>query len=445
MQRQILAGEALEHRRHDLALDLADLDEAMRARVIAIVNSIALDRLPEKAVVLDSGVDPELRFGDEDDLAFLLKSMEAPIEEAIGPWPEVEEPTDDVGEVVSAWEAWLELYQANALGLFTEWNNDPPGQLAGGRFNDLRRWDSVRLSLGHGVVVELPIEAGAKARRDALAARLREQYTRRMFDSESVNAAIEATLPGPVELRTRVDESTPEELAACHLRRVREQYRLAQAHHLSRRRSAPDFETEMRDWAREHGSKRLSMGLEDGYRMNARYLAERIGREAPGFFALPAKAAANKWAVIATSPSEEALVLRRKVRAAVDRHAPLTPRGRADVKIVRLNQPPHEMYEADSAGYPVAGWTWSGEFEPEWAEPQPFDAVVVFNWLGRFHLVGAVRNRIGQPPPGVWAAPDPEDFGDDGSVLAADPDAPEPNRAKKKPPGKPVDDDDIPF
>jgi hypothetical protein len=123
-----------------------------------------------------------------------------------------------------------------------------------------------------------------------------------------------------------------------------------------------------------------------------------------------------------------------------------------------VKRPPHEMYFSDDGmetEYGIAGadlpsrygWPWRlgrGE-QPTGGDPIPFEAVVVKNWLGRFHLIGGVTDAESGPPPGVWAVPDIERFGAGGEVKADDPDAPMPDRAKRKPPEQIGADDDIPF
>jgi hypothetical protein len=126
-------------------------------------------------------------------------------------------------------------------------------------------------------------------------------------------------------------------------------------------------------------------------------------------------------------------------------------------EIVRVRRPPHEVYLSDpgietefgivGSGLPSRdGWPWSLDpsGDPVGGEPRPFEAVIVKEWLGRFHLVGAVNDEVKGAPPGIWAVPDVEDFRLDGSVVAHDPDEAMPERAKRKPPEQ-GSEDDIPF
>jgi hypothetical protein len=246
-------------------------------------------------------------------------------------------------------------------------------------------------------------------------------------------------------------------LAACFLEQAKRRFQAAKAHNTARRAKVPDFDVEMERWAKENGSDRLRLGIEDGYRMNARYLTERIAAEVPGMFAMPANSAKRKWAVKAASPSESALRLRRRIAAAIARTAPPNLDGRPEAEIVVVKDPPHEIFEPDSgvgtgdglvgSDLPSrTGWPWTvGDYgEVVGVDPKPFEAVVVKHWLGRFHLIGAVATK-GRRPPGIWAVPNPDHFEDDGTVIAQDPDRPTPAAAKRKPPEPPGKDDDIPF
>jgi hypothetical protein len=91
------------------------------------------------------------------------------------------------------------------------------------------------------------------------------------------------------------------------------------------------------------------------------------------------------------------------------------------------------------------GWPWYVDEDGEIIADSPtrFEAVVVKNWLGRFHLIGAVRDGNGIAPNGIWAAPEEGDYEEDGQVTPQHPDSSRPKRAKRKPTSG--SDDDIPF
>jgi hypothetical protein len=250
---------------------------------------------------------------------------------------------------------------------------------------------------------------------------------------------------------------TPSDVARASLDLVRRRCAAAKAFDAAQEAAIPDFEAEMKRWAKDHGSERLRLGLEDGYRMNSRYLAERIAAEAPGMFAMPSESAKKGWAIKTASPSESALRLRRQIAAAMERNAPPNSGGPPETEISTVKSPPPEIYRADAGiQTPFAtvgtdlpsrdGWPWELEHNrPVSLDPIPFEAVVVKNWLGRFHLIGAVDDDRRGAPPGIWAVPDIDDYRDDGSVLPRDPDETMPERAKRKPPERELEEDDIPF
>jgi hypothetical protein len=449
MQERILAGQPLSNRQQSIDIDLDELRADQRHRAAAVLDALALDLLPQ-VVVLDSGIDPDFRHGDSENN---LESMTDAVERVVGARPELPEPTDDPIDVIAAYEVWTEGYIAQGLSYFELLDRWGPME-SRGLF--LEAPDPRVLTLATGVTFTIEDQHGAKPVRDAFAAHLRAGYLGRAFDEASVQAAVEATSTSATRARALIEEHTPDEIAACHLRRVKKRMEIARAHHRARRAAAPSFETEMRRWAKEWGSDRLEMGIADGYRMNARYLAERIAGEAPGFYAMPVQQAAKHWAIRAASPTEEALRLRRRVDAAMAKSAPTTIEGKPLVEIVIGRSPPHEIYLADEGqrhydevlGVDLPdrrGWPWYVDEDGEIIADSPtrFEAVVVKNWLGRFHLIGAVRDGNGIAPNGIWAAPEEGDYEEDGQVTPQHPDSSRPKRAKRKPTSG--SDDDIPF
>lgn len=134
------------------------------------------------------------------------------------------------------------------------------------------------------------------------------------------------------------------------------------------------FHKEMLRWAEEHGSTRLRVGIEDGYRMIGVYLQERIEREVgEGFYAWrPESGQPCKWGP-RNGPTEEALLLRREVQARVaqvtDESAPIP-----EVEIVWLTEAPEQMCSDD---------------DREW-DDCPCEAIIIPGWLGRYTLLGVV-------------------------------------------------------
>jgi hypothetical protein len=456
MASEIDAGSVIQDRRQVLKVDVEGLEPELAKRVEAIDDGLLVLKVREQTriCVLDSGIDPELSFGPTKEH---LTPLDKSIVDAMGVFPELPAPSDDPLVVVEAWEAWQEDYKSAALSVIEDLNTNPPSAGEDALFSEHAAWDSVEIYFGEGLTAEITPDQGPQAVRDARAGRLWAWAASRKFESESLAAAEEATALSPQEAQKALENLGSEELVTLYLQRMKARYRAAKTHHLARQAKVPDFEVEMSSWAKQRGSQRLRLGIEDGYRMNSRYLAERIAAEAPGMFALPASAAGEGWAMKAASPSEEALRLRRRISAAMARNAPPNLDGKPDAEIVIVKKPPHEIYLPDPGmetedgvvgkGLPLrAGWPWyvGIEGEPVGSGPTPFEAVVVKHWLGRFHLLGAVGDEWGNGPPGIWAVPDIEMYSDDGTVVAQDPDEGMDERARRKPP-EPVKEDDIPF
>jgi hypothetical protein len=457
MASEIHAGRAIQHRAQALKVDPGSLNQDLARRVEELDDCLLFLKVRKKlrVCVLDSGIDPELSFGPTEQQ---LKPIDQPIVDSIGPLPELPAPSDDPLIVVEAWEAWLRDYKVAALQVIADLSEDPPAVgMDESLFSEPTAWDSVGISLGDGLARNIGLDQDAQALRDARAGRLWAWAASRKFSSESIAAAQEATALPSQEAQECLESMDATELAELFLRQSKARYEAAKAHHLARQAAVPDFETEMARWAKKRGSERLRLGIEDGYRMNSRYLAERIAAEAPGMYAMSASAAADGWASKAASPSGDALRLRRRIAAAMARNAPPNFDGQPDAEIVIVRKPPHEIYFADGGietengtvgqGLPSRdGWPWDVGFdgEPIGRGPKAFEAVIVKHWLGKFHLIGAVGDEWGNGPPGIWAVPDIDLFAEDGTVIAQDPDEQSRRAARRKPP-EPDKDDDIPF
>lgn len=453
MEAEILAGRPVEHRRQSLAVDLDAIAPSLAERVEAVLDGLLIEPKSRRVWVLDSGIDPTRRFGSSEDT---LTAMDDPIVEAIGELPELPEPTDDVEAAVAAWEVWLGKYCAAALGVIDELNTSPPA-VGKGPFDRDVRWHGMRVSLGSGLETDIRPSDGPAAMRASRAAWAWLWAAQERFGTESVAAAEEATTPSREQAQGWIDELNAEELGERFLALRKRLYIAAKAHYRARQAQALSFEDEMRRWAIEQGSNRLRLGIQDGYRMNARYLSERIAKEAPGFYAMAANDAKDNWARKTGSPSEPALLLRRRVEAAMKRHAPENFDGLPTVEILTVVEPPPQIYLAQETmtqfgavqvtEYPAkAGWKWFTDEEGEvyGYGAEPFEAVVVRNWLGRFHLIGGVTDENGVGPAGIWATPVVHHFSEDGTVEAQDPDSETFTAAKRKPP-RPGEQDDIPF
>lgn len=450
LESEILAGRPANDRRQVLKAELEDASEEMQERIKAILDGVLVLDSPKRVKILDSGIDPRISFGPSKDE---LVPMDEEVISAIGELPELSQPTESVKEVVEAWEGWIELYMQESLGRIEELNANPPAAGWDGDSDSNVVWGPTRVGLGQGIYAEVNAADGALAMRDALAACAWERELHETFLPPSIEAALEASFPDRHTAETWVEEMTPEELAKTSLARFKRAYIAAKAYHIALKKLTPDFNAEMRRWAKENGSERLKLGIEDGYRMNSRYLTERLAAEAPGFYAMPARAAGEGWAKRRNSPTEQALRLRRLIEATVAQSAPLNSDGPPKVEIVDVVEPPVEVYLAEGGNETFAdlpdsrGWHWQEDGSGgTWGRgPDPFEAVIVHNWLGRFTLVGAVSDEDGEGPPWVWAVPEPGRYSSDGVVNAEDPDEERPARAKRKPPGSVGGDHDIPF
>lgn len=455
MSSAILAGSPVDSRHQILPVEQGNVDEALFARVEEIDDSVVFLDVERnfRTCVLDSGIDPESRVGPEDTD---LTPLDHRIVGEIGILPELDAPTDDVLVVVEKWEEWLAAYKSAALSLVAELNEDPPQVVVLGKGGKKARWGTRVISLS-GEKRSITLDDGPEAIRDAWAGNLWRDAANEKFSRESLLAAREATRPTAREAR-ELFERGPDEAAAAMLEYFRKRFKAAKAHDAALRAKTLDFDSEMKRWSAEHGSERLQLGLSDGYRMNSTYLKERIASEVPGTFAMPATSAQKNWASKATSPSEAALRLRRRIEAAINLNAPANVDGQPRVTIMVVKKPPHEIYLADGgvstqdgivgADLPSrAGWPWKANpfGGVIGSDPIPFEAVVVENWLGRFHLIGAVEDPNGTNAEGIWAKPDLDLFAEDGHVQGLDPDAPAPEAARRKPPEPGASENDIPF
>lgn len=450
MEAEILSGRPVQHRRHTLSVDLDSLDSSQAKRVEAVLDGISIDPDSDRVTVLDSGIDPDREFEIGDNPT----AMDEPVIQEVGELPELPEPTQELEPVLVAWETWLSRYCDRALDAIDRLNQDRPD--GKGAFGKKVPWGGTRVVFGPGSETAVQPEDGPRAMQRAKAAWLWTWTAQKRFNPQSVAAAKEATTPPIAESNGWIEKLIPEEIAQLFLDQAKRVHGTAKAHEAARRSQVLDFDAEMERWASKHGSTRLQLGLADGYRMNARYLRERIALEAPGFFAMPINSARDQWARRTASPSERALRLRRRVQAAVDQSAPENFDGRPTVEILTVIEPPPQMYlpHEEVSGFEQVrvtdfpskeGWPWfyDEDGDPYGFKAKPVESVVVKGWLGRFHLIGAVADENGMAPAGIWAVPDLDDFYEDGTVVPKDPDTPDPKAAKRKPPSP--GDDDIPF
>jgi hypothetical protein len=448
MERQLLAGRPLNHRRQRLEIDSAKLSDELRSRLEHLLDAASyLDEF-DRVLVLDSGIDPVVSFGPDKDA---LTPLDDRVVSNVGSLPELSKPTDDVAAVIDAWEKWLDRYREAALETMEHYINNPPKVGWDTRTKRPAYLSGVALEM-QGYELEIARSDGAQAMQDIRAGLAWLRRANKLFSGESVGAAREATGPAREEVQEWFSGSR-QDFAKGYWLWAKRFFVAAKAHDRALNSEILGFDEEMERWASERGSERLRLGIADGYRMNARYLTERLAVEAPGFYAMPTRSATEGWAKRANSPSENALRMRRAVEVAISKSAPMTLEGPAKVEIYDVIDPPVEIFVARGGSGQWAdlphpkGWDWSPDDfgGTSGRGPNPFEAVVVHNWLGRFMLIGAVRDNDGEGPPWIWAVPEPQRFRDDGTVEGEDPDAERRPPAKRKPPGPGTGDDDIPF
>lgn len=445
MEEEILSGRPLDHRRHTLCIDPAVLSVDLQARLESLLDGAVYLEDLERVLVLDSGLNPSLSFGPNQENFVPMDDL---VVSRIGILPEIPRPTDQAVDVISAWETWMELYRSTALIAIESLIQESPAR---GRGSDNRKvkWSGRAVEL-HGFRFAVSPSDGPQAMQDIRAGLAWGKRANELFAAESTSAAKEATGPSREEVQAWYEDGEAEIFASHYRLWAKRFYAAAKAHDRALRSDVLDFDAEMERWAGEFGSERLRLGIADGYRMNARYLSERLAAEAPGFYAMPTRAATEGWAKRANSPSEAALRLRRAVEAAITKSAPKNIDGPPRIEIAEVVDPPVEIYIAQGQEGPYAdlpdprGWDWKPDNSggTYGKGPQPFEAVIVHGWLSRFTLIGAVAEEEGHGPPWVWAVPEADRFHEDGTVIAEDPDERRPTRAKRKPPGG---DDDIPF
>lgn len=145
----------------------------------------------------------------------------------------------------------------------------------------------------------------------------------------------------------------------------------------SRPPTADEFGDEMRAWVDEHGSERLRMAVERGYKVNATYARERAALEFPGFWVDTSGAA--KWRD-RTDPSLRALEL----ETATAHESNANHVSGVQIFIVWLIEPPTDLAR------------WLDERD------EVFDSgesLVVLNYLGRYTLVRPIDLPEGEDDP----------------------------------------------
>jgi hypothetical protein len=131
------------------------------------------------------------------------------------------------------------------------------------------------------------------------------------------------------------------------------------------------FGRELERWVSAHGSRRLRMAAERGYRTNTSYALERVSKEMPGFWLDSAEDC--EWGERA-DPSEEALDIEQAFQAHLNEVDP-----ELGVRIVWLTEAPRSLDRM---------------MEKEDLEFSPQEALIVSRYLGRYLIVMPVDARL---------------------------------------------------
>jgi hypothetical protein len=334
----------------------------------------------------------------------------------IGKLPRLDEPAEDAAQIIEAYETWIERYDALAPEALAWWveKTAPEGDLARDDDDDFpfgggpeETWGQ-RIPTFHadGRASE-PVVIDSRHQpelfRRARAAQQRRALAVAIAEAEDSTLAFEILRLGPERPDGSLDDARVVELWEEHCRRASE---LILARYWHRQRQKAGFELEMLRWIADHGSERLKLGVNDGYRMMPVYLNERIAKEAPGFFAhLPKDGEPKLWQP-RTGPSEEALRLRRAVQERMDKghfHSGPPPK----VEIGWMKAPPDALFDTETR-------TEYTDYRNPSLREDPFEVIVIPDWLGRYALIAAVWTPAEEQPPDYIVMKHvlrPEDYG----------------------------------
>lgn len=385
LEERTLAGEMVQ-RDHEFFVQFDSLDPDLRDRARAVY----LQTDPKRpGVVIGSGI-------ERSDFVTTEHGQTGPaiwVEDRLGPIPKLPEPATHAAEVIAAYEAWLLRYNEQAPAVMREWVAEygPGGALEA---EHVLESPSVWQQTLPGEIV-CYADRDPEAFRRARAARQVKSHADGIGDREDVRFA-DAVLGEDPKITFFMESdgatevlSGEEEVLDAYEEHTRRWADLVLARAWTRQRKKDGFELEMLHWVGAHGSARLKLGIDDGYRMMPVYLKERIAVEAPGFYAhLPKDGEPKRWQ-LRTGPSEEALLLRRAVQDRLK--ASKSYMGTPDVEIGWMKDPPDAMADLNARiGYDGAG-------DP-FARDEPFEVIVVPNWLDRYVLFAAVWTREEDQP-----------------------------------------------
>jgi hypothetical protein len=397
VEEHTLAGELIEPTQM-AAIDLDALgSEPLRARAKALYLNVDTRPFNHTGTVevISSGV--EVCAEKRDDGRVLR--MHGPIVAKIGALPLLSAPVTDPVALIEAYERWTDAYAEAARQAITDWlaawatedDADDDGRYPNGATNSTFITTMFLRLNGK----DRHVEVDGRFDDQEHFRRVRAAYALYHYAANNVAKEDWQFAQRTVGRGAEVDEqwaSGDSEVAI----RAYEEYAtrmatVAFARSWNRQRGKEGFDLEMRRWAVEHGSDRLNMGLADGYRMVPVYLEERIGSEAPGFYAyLPKDDDDVAWQP-RTGPSEVALRWRRAAQTEIEDHCPPgMPAPTAE--IVWMREPPEAMCDPEHL------YEWDREGYRERVEMQPFEAIAVPGWLGRYTLLAAVWSRDFLPP-----------------------------------------------
>lgn len=440
LEERILAGDLVEPRQ-EIKIEFDRLTETQRERALDIFFKVRTRGLLLE--VMPSGISPQdgaYAYHDDEGESPLVVD---PVVAKIGFVPELPAPTVDPDEIFDAYEAWIRRYCDLAGGAAAQWieswakdelpadGYDRDTGVSASSWLEQITWRVGQRHRSCEVDGRKSLELYLRAH----AAQLLRKYAMESVDDEDSAAAL-GIIGRVVEL-----ERAPiswEDLVAAFEDYAERLARLAFARYWIRLRARETFDLEMNRWVHACGSERLRMGLEDGYRMIAVYLRERLDEELPGFYAwLPKENEPTVWQA-RTGPTAEALAMRRAVQ---DKLAEHTPEG-IEVSEARIGWVKNVPDAICDAGRRTVYDSW-GDGE---TRNDSFEVIVVPDWMGRYALIAAVDSpevpapdyvlneyvlqpdRYGLPAPPVRRQSVPVDISDFAAV-----------------PPSASSDDDIPF
>jgi hypothetical protein len=423
-EQEVLEGRDAEWI-HTVSFDLAELDEEDADRAAAVHGAIDSDT-PGRVEVHWTGINPRAEDPEADESApGWEQMMDGPICAKISRLPTLDKPTTDPRKVIAAWESWLEAYRKASPTALRSWvtrwhpgddESESRGSESWWRVTLPYRIENGEEDCSRSVTFDGIADFDLFRRVRAAYAHL--AYARRTTDLADAIVADQALGSDLVlDEETFVVRAKPEDREALvddYEEFARRWSRVALAARRNRERRKGDFDRQMREWAEKHGSERLNLGIEDGFRMTAIYLEERIAAEFPGFFAWSERNQKKRWKS-RVGPTETALRGRREIQQKLDSDGTgLT------AEIVWITDPPEAMR---------AEW-WS-QYDDD--DTGPAEAIIVDGWLDRYVLIGLVSSDDAPLPKGYSWDPvfgvrpsEPNEFteSDFGPVKGAEDDIP---------------------